>query len=1087
MVANFTTTTHTPRLNREQALRQLELLGDKSDKVYLTAFFPKGDPRTKGENRDKGRKATSLNYSEVEAWQIQGRGVYLVANGYGHGKEDVKLCRTVFYEHDNLQKDIQLTLWQGIGMPEPTFQVDSGGKSIHSYWVLEEPIHPELWAFQEPNGQWKGLQADLLELADADRSLVNPNRVMRLAGAWYFTHDENGTHPVAQSRIVGGCGKRYSYAELRGIIPRSQPTFTRPIPHNQEASGEGLLDFRKIGYFLPHWDERGRKGWATFQCPVHTNDGGKHSQDHIHVNLSNGAWEAHCGCDRKLIYQIVRDLVRHKPTGRGFSGDIGGGIGSGGGNRRGNGGAGGSGDGGDGGDGGGDGAGKILKFPRLDGPDLSAIASQIREILGQDLPPSEVQAAKIRIRAANPAISERELNQLWSAIELELELEETTRDRAAEVDELVKLGDQSLNLHDFLPADLAKPLTQQSKRLNIRPEVALTSLLAGASSLHKTKTELIMCKSQDFSVPPTMFVSSVSESGQKKSPMLKSIIRKPLSILQSEKREAYQRAFAQYEVDIANWDKCKSSGERATKFPDGKPQKPRQRIHYFTGTTGEGLIYQYQAHPNNALLALVDEIAGLFASQNKYSGGRGSDRQDILSAFDGTGATILRADGTKADIDGLLLSICGTIQPEVLKRLMKDCSDPDGQWARFLFVNQPLAASELPEEDSGSFDLTDRLLAYYRSIDELPACQYQLSSEAYQRYRRVYSQLERLRVSHPNPGMRAVYSKMEGYIGRIALNLHILHELAANRVPDATIPLHIMEKAIALAKFYIGQVKLIHANADDAELAPTLVQLINLSKRFQSVGKDGWVKAKDFCNSITKSKRPKPDVARSWMREAETLGFGCTRGNGIHLEYHWNSDNKISAPVDPPKKVDGVDDWETKIDNLSTAEMSADPGVEKKVDKIDENLPSSPETLGDTQYDGIDSNETLVETDGSKGASTLSAFSCDDHISSIPAVDNLSSPVSTRKDTSTFCGETATLDRNELSDRSPESSQTNPMESEEAIADLAGMLEICDSKELLAALRETDGFSPSLLNKACKCLSPEKHGQIKQWVFELNQ
>jgi hypothetical protein len=997
MVANFTA--QTLQLDREQALRQLELLGDKPDKVYLTAFFPKGDPRTKGENRDKGRKASRLNYSEVEAWQAEGRGVYLVANGYGHGKEDVRLCRTIFYEHDNLGKDIQLTLWQTLGMPEPTFQVDSGGISIHNYWVLEEPIHPELWAFQEHSGQWKGLQADLLELADADRSLVNPNRVMRLAGAWYFTHDENGTHPVAQSRIVGGCGKRYSYAELRGIIPRWQPPLTRHSPHNQEACGEGLLDFRTVGHLLPHWDERGRKGWATFQCPVHTNDGAKHSTDQIHVNCNTGQWEAHCGCDRKLIYQAVCDMVGHKPSGRGY----GGGIGSGGGKRRNfGGGSGGSGDGGDGGDG----ERKILKFPGLDTPDMSALACSIREILSQDLPPSGVQAAKIRIRAANPAISERELNQLWYAIELESDLEQTRSDRKTEVDELVKLGNQSLNLDEFLPADLAQPLNLQSERLNIRPEVCLTSLLVGASSLHKTQTELIMCKSQDFTVPPTIFAGLVSESGQKKSPVLKSIIKKPLSVLQREKRFAFQKAMAQYEKDIADWDKCKSSGERETKFPDGKPQKPRQRIHYFTGTTGEGLIYQYQAHPDNTLLALVDELAGLFASQNKYSGGRGSDRQDILSAFDGTGATILRADGTKADIDGLLLSIYGTIQPEVLKRLMKDCSDPDGQWARFLFVNQPLAASELPEEDSGSFDLTDRLLGYYRNIDELPACQYRLSREAYQRYRPVYLQLERLRVSHPNPGMRAVYSKMEGYIGRLALNLHILHELAAKRVPDVTVPLHIMEKAIALCKFYIGQVKLIHFNSDDSELAPHLVKLIDLSKRLESVGKDGWVKAKDYIVSFTRTKRPKADVARSWMREAEALGFGCLRGTGIHLEYHWNSDNKPHAPTDPPpKKVDAVDDWETKVDDLSTAETTSYQWVEKKVDKVDENHPSSPDGVINTQYSEIYSPNTVVETDISNGLSTLSTFRCDDHISSISAVDDLSSECLPEVEVSTFPGE----------------------------------------------------------------------------------
>jgi hypothetical protein len=60
-------------------------------------------------------------------------------------------------------------------------------------------------------------------------------------------------------------------------------------------------------------------------------------------------------------------------------------------------------------------------------------------------------------------------------------------------------------------------------------------------------------------------------------------------------------------------------------------------------------------------------------------------------------------------------------------------------------------------------------------------------------------------------------------------------------------------------------------------------------------------------------------------------------------------------------------------------------------------------------------------------------------------------------------------------------------ESPEEIADLAEILELCNSKELLQALRRTEGFTPSLLNIACKRLSGDKHSQIKAWVLELNQ
>jgi hypothetical protein len=686
-----------------------------------------------------------------------------------------------------------------------------------------------------------------------------------------------------------------------------------------------------------------------------------------------------------------------KPTGTSFSG----GIGSGGGNRRGNGGAGGSsGDGGDGGDG----ERKILKFPGLDALDMSALASQIREILSQDLPPSGVQAAKIRIRAANPAITERELNQLWSAVELESDFEQTRSDRAAEVDELVKLGDQTLTLADFLPADLSDPVGAWCSWVNIRPETALTALLGGTSSLHKAGTELVISRKRNFTVPPTIYAALVSESGQKKSPILRTLIKQPLDAIENDAQAAFEAALEDWQEQVKAWEQNGGEGT-----PPSKPGTPP--VWYFTDANGEGIKAHASQYPHKTLMGLVDELAGLFNSENKYRNGRGSDRQDMLTYFDTTGAKILRAAGVKARVQRICMSLFGTIQPEVLKRLMKDCSDPDGQWARFLFVNQPLAASDLDDDDY-SVDIVGRITDFYRWLDKVPEMEYRLSYDSFKRYQPVYNQLDRLRVSHPQAGMRAVYSKMEGYIGRLAINLHVAHEWAAGKsVPDAEIPLDIMERAIALAKFYIGQVKLVHFNSDDSELAPTLVKLIDLSKRFESVGKDGWVKAKDFINSITRTKRPKPDVARSWMREAEALGFGCTRGNGVHLEYHWNSDNKPPIPTDPPpKKVDTVDEWETKEDNLSTAETTIEQWVEKKVDEVDNNLPSSPDWGVNTQYDEIDSLNTVVETDISPSPSTLSTFSCDDAISSNSAVDNLSPSCLPEMDVSTFCADTQQIE-----------------------------------------------------------------------------
>ena len=683
---------------------------------------------------------------------------------------------------------------------------------------------------------------------------------------------------------------------------------------------------------------------------------------------------------------------------------------------------------------------------------FTAIRSQIKDILIQDLPPSELQTAKIRIRTDNPGISEREISRLFETIEQELEREELREHCRSEVDNLLKLGDQSLNLIEFIPADLAYPLTQLARSLNIRPEVCLTSLLVAASSLHKTKTELVIHRGQGFSVPPTIFAGLVSESGQKKSPILKAIIKKPLSVLQREKREAHVLALAQYERDILNWDKCKSE-ERSSKFPEGKPKLPQQRLYYFTNATGEGLLYQFQAHPDKALLALVDELAGLFASQNKYTGGRGSDRQDILSAFDGTGATVLRAAGAKADLDGLLLSICGTIQPEVLKQLMRDCSDPDGQWARFLFVNQPLAAATLADEDGNSFDLTGRLLDYYRAIDQLPAREYRLSREAFKRYQPVYNQLERLRVSHPSPGMRAVYSKMEGYIGRLALNLHVLHELAAGKtLPDEEIPLSHIECAIALAKFYIGQVKLIHANctADQGELAPHLAKIVELSKRMDTTTGNSWIKAKVVQSGYDSRHRPQPDAIRSWFRELEALSIGSTRGSGIRLEYSWKLPDIPIDESDPPQKhkVEKVkksgEKWITSPPALSTQNQS----LREKVEKVD--------------------NPTHLQKDEDTSMLTQHRTSCEDI-----AQDEISTPAILEKDDRSL----------EIKNSLETTHSTSPLSS---CDDGVEQTEVVDTQSTLTPSVEMDSTEADC-EESEENINKDEATQVTFIVFPLNQ
>ncbi len=100
-----------------------------------------------------------------------------------------------------------------------------------------------------------------------------------------------------------------------------------------------------------------------------------------------------------------------------------------------------------------------------------------------------------------------------------------------------------------------------------------------------------------------------------------------------------------------------------------------------------------------------------------------------------------------------------------------------------------------------------------------------------------------------------------------------------------------MEMAIELAKFYIGQVKLVHSFSDEEGLAPGIVKLYELSKRLHANGKDGWVKAQQYRELFAAKKRPSAQQARSLMLEAQSMGVGRTRGTGNRLEYYWCCDN----------------------------------------------------------------------------------------------------------------------------------------------------------------------------------------------------
>lgn len=531
----------------------------------------------------------------------------------------------------------------------------------------------------------------------------------------------------------------------------------------------------------------------------------------------------------------------------------------------------------------------VVNFPTAP-MEFGELRKQMREVMNKNLSTPELKSAQINLRLEYGRISEREFNDLWDkeeeALVKEIEKEETR----AEVEEILKLTNQKLKIKDFFPESLAEPLENWSKSLSTEEAVSLITVLTAASSLHKVGTKLVVLKNKNFKIPPTMYAAIVAPTGQRKSPIFNTLAKEPLDTVQRSKTAANEQAMAEYRKALAEYNKTDKSGE--------PPKEPHFPAYYFTEGTSEGIKKQAARCPDKTSFALVDELAGYFNSQNKYRGGKGGDRQEMLSYFDGSGAKVLRVDGITVDIESLYLTIFGTIQPEVLEEMMKG-GDADGLLARFLFVNQPMVAVTL--SDDGVVDIVDMMAGLYKKIDRYPAMQYYMGAEAFRKFKTFHDALEQTRMM-ASKEMQPIYPKMISYVGRIAQNLHVINYAAKTSydnldgLPPAEIPLEIIEAAIKIAKHQIGQAKLSNMNScphlDDVS---SMGRLVNESRRQMAGVTEGWLKAKTFANSFSSKKRPKAQVCRSWFREAEKLGYGKTRGSGVRLEFRAYSPEELKA------------------------------------------------------------------------------------------------------------------------------------------------------------------------------------------------
>ena len=222
------------QFDRDEARAFIRALRKPADAIRLRAFYHSDNPAKQNDSGRKGGPDPAL----IQQWQEEGRGIYIVINDGGDKDSDITHCRAIFCEWDDRPVEWQVTAWQELGLPEPTLQVATGGKSIHNYWIFSETISPD---------HWLPLQARLLDYTQADQTTRNLSRVLRLPGTFYADASGALTNKVT---IIHNSEKYYTYDQLDSAIPTEE--LQQEIQQAQSFTQYEKQDLAEIEKALNH-------------------------------------------------------------------------------------------------------------------------------------------------------------------------------------------------------------------------------------------------------------------------------------------------------------------------------------------------------------------------------------------------------------------------------------------------------------------------------------------------------------------------------------------------------------------------------------------------------------------------------------------------------------------------------------------------------------------------------------------------------------------------------------------------------------------------------------------------------------------
>jgi hypothetical protein len=574
------------------------------------------------------------------------------------------------------------------------------------------------------------------------------------------------------------------------------------------------------------------------------------------------------------------------------------------------------------------------------------LLKQIDLLISRDLPRSELEAII-------PDIAKqwgRNPGDIWKLYNARVKEQEQLEDRKQTTKQLPTLLDAQKSRLDPYElfwsdgGDFATTLMGIAENMPTAVEHLITTLIPAAGSRIGTSSKIVINPSVKYTQPAIFWTCIVAGTGQLKSPTQQAILS-PLNKLEAEEYKRWKAENDDYENSLYAY---KQSKDKDTEPP--APPAPRKRF-IVSSATSEARIKLHGENPRG-FLNYRDEWSGFVTGRNKYRKGTGDDLEQDLSEFNGDA---LIKDLVKADdsvfLEKSAISRTGNTQPETLKKLQSanGFEDFQGEFSRWLFclVNSKPAYIDLFKTDDGLGDKLDNLLTtLYRRLGELPERDYFLSFEAKQRFQHYQHQLINWTLEENHPGLKATYPKLQSYLARLALFLHLVNAALVGATPDQVIGDYVMYAACKMIDFYLAQARLVYAlNSPQQELAG------NYLKVKQFIDKRGQATVREIkCGVAAMKKLPTADissicdelVSQGVVIKRDRFYTSLSKDDNVDVvlmkyENFKNAQNTYSANNSAVTKNSIVDNVDTLLMDYQHTENLINQGLQEMVvDNVDD-------------------------------------------------------------------------------------------------------------------------------------------------------